>query len=724
MKKLILSQLLFFLCYCLGFSQLTDSIKKELLSIQKIKNEKEKGELLFQFTKKHLFENAEISYKNSLELISLFKKSKDNEKLGSSYNICGLAANNLEKPDLALLYFDSCKSIGIKTKDSVLLLKAYMNSGIAYEKKNDFNSAFKFYVNSRKLAEQMNDAERLANVYGNLGNVLLRLNRSKEAIGYFEKSIEIFTQLNKKIPLANQYNSISQAYDDLNNRKNQRKYLEKALSIYEEENDLFHLGTVYTNISSLEMLEKNYEKSFIYLSKGINSEKLLGDKVGLGTLYSNYINLAIKTKKYKEGLAAVDSAYAVANEIKDIYLLFNIKKNHAELLTHFNRLDEAYDLMAEAINMLDTINGVTAQKAVAEYQEKYESEKKQFMIEKLEKNKKINELKIEQNKNTIAKQNAQRNLIIGVLISVLIILVVLFQNFQQKKKSNEILKSKNEIIEKNNLEINQAYDEIKIQKEEITEKNKEILDSIHYAQRIQKALITNSNFIKKQLPEHFIFFQPKDIVSGDFFWSTTIKRNESDKGLFFLAVCDCTGHGVPGAFMSLLNIAFLNEAINEKNIYEPHLIFNFVRERLISNLSSDGQKDGMDGILLSIDNENRKIKYAAANNAPVLVSNGIIRELEYDKMPVGKGEKEISFTTFELNYAPGDSLYMYTDGYADQFGGPKGKKFKYKPLNELLVSVSSSTSEIQINEIQEKFFAWKGNLEQVDDVCVFGTKLI
>jgi serine phosphatase RsbU (regulator of sigma subunit) len=259
--------------------------------------------------------------------------------------------------------------------------------------------------------------------------------------------------------------------------------------------------------------------------------------------------------------------------------------------------------------------------------------------------------------------------------------------------------------------------EVVQQKEVIEEHQKEIIDSINYAKRIQYALLAHEQLLQENLPEYFVLFQPKDIVSGDFYWATK-KDNK-----FYLAVCDCTGHGVPGAFMSLLNISFLNEAINEKNISDPHEVLNYVRKRLIESVSKDGGQDGMDAILICIDKTNNTLSYSAANNAPLLIKNNELLSLVADKMPVGKGERDESFKMRTIDLQKGDSLYLYTDGYADQFGGPKGKKFKYKPLNELFLLNQSASLAGQKNILSSTFEEWKGVLEQVDDVCILGIRI-
>jgi serine phosphatase RsbU (regulator of sigma subunit) len=298
------------------------------------------------------------------------------------------------------------------------------------------------------------------------------------------------------------------------------------------------------------------------------------------------------------------------------------------------------------------------------------------------------------------------------------------ESLEAARKNEKLVREQNVELER---KVKERTQELSEQKDLVEEKNKEILDSINYAKRIQYTLLAHDEFLKKNLPEHFIYFQPKDIVSGDFYWATSVEASEAPnkKKLFYLAVCDSTGHGVPGAFMSLLNIGFLSEAINEKQIYKPNEVLDHVRKRLIESISADGQQDGFDGILLCIEGDMEKgekmsMTYAAANNSPVLISGGEIKYLECDKMPVGKGVRESNFTLGGIKINKGDSLYLYTDGFADQFGGEKGKKFKYKNLNALLDKNKELSVSAQKNSLEKTFMDWKGAIEQVDDVCIIG----
>jgi ligand-binding sensor domain-containing protein/serine phosphatase RsbU (regulator of sigma subunit) len=287
---------------------------------------------------------------------------------------------------------------------------------------------------------------------------------------------------------------------------------------------------------------------------------------------------------------------------------------------------------------------------------------------------------------------------------------------KQLRKDKLVLETK---VKERTFELNQ-------EKEKVSAAHKDIRDSINYAKRIQYALLAHENLLKKNLAQHLILFKPKDVVSGDFYWATEVVRSPEPgvrSDIFYLAVCDSTGHGVPGAFMSLLNISFLNEAIIEKKMEKPGEVFDYVRKRLIENISAEGGQDGMDAILVCFDKKKNKITYAAAHNAPLIIRNKEIIQLETDKMPVGKGEKNELFATREIDLRPGDTLYLYTDGYADQFGGPQGKKFKETNLRKLLSTIAHLPMEEQQERLEKEFESWKGELEQVDDTLIVGLRV-
>ncbi len=416
----------------------------------------------------------------------------------------------------------------------------------------------------------------------------------------------------------------------------------------------------------------------------------MGDKTSMAACFISLGGTYRYQTNYKLAKTYLDSAMALSKKIghveyiKDSYselsLLDSATGNFKLALADYKKYISYRDSMVNEANTKKTIQA----------EMNYEFEQKQA-IEKAEQDK----------KDAIAEQESKKQLIIrnafiGGFVLMLALAFFIFRGYRQKQKANEIISEQKTVVE---------------------EKQKEILDSIHYAQRIQKALLASDSLLGKHLPEYFVLYKPKDIVSGDFYWAT--EKNDS----FYLAVCDSTGHGVPGAFMSLLNISFLNEAITEKNILQPNEVFNHTRKRLIENISQEGQQDGMDGVLLCLSGKN-KMTYAGAYNAPIIIREGKAIELEADKIPVGTSPREAeSFTNQSFDLQKGDILYILTDGFADQFGGVKGKKFKHQQLQEKLLEISTVPLAQQKQKLELAFEEWKGKLEQVDDVLIVGIKI-
>jgi serine phosphatase RsbU (regulator of sigma subunit) len=262
-------------------------------------------------------------------------------------------------------------------------------------------------------------------------------------------------------------------------------------------------------------------------------------------------------------------------------------------------------------------------------------------------------------------------------------------------------------------------EKISYQRYEIDRQRKELTESIKYASYIQNALLTSQHELKRLLPEHFVIFIPRDIVSGDFYWIT---KRKSD---LIIAVADCTGHGVPGAFMSILGITLLSEIVNRASYNSAGTILNQLRESVMRALNQRGmdeeQKDGIDMTLCLINAETNMLEFAGAFNPIYIVKKNRLIEMHGDKMPIGIAAlEENSFTNHRYNLEENDVVYLFSDGFVDQFGGPEGKKFKYQPFRNLLLNISNLPMHLQKNELIKKFNQWKGNLPQLDDVLMFG----
>jgi len=299
---------------------------------------------------------------------------------------------------------------------------------------------------------------------------------------------------------------------------------------------------------------------------------------------------------------------------------------------------------------------------------------------------------------------------------------------REKKVLEAKVKTRTREIEDQKVEIEAQRDEISIQKsfaeeqrDQIVEQNKEITASIHYAKRIQQAVLPGKHILERSLPDHFILFKPRDIVSGDFYWV------EEKDGLIIACAADCTGHGVPGAFMSMLGLTFLHEIVNKDGIVQANEILNRLRSYIIRALSKKDElgetRDGMDLALVVFDREKQSLEFAGAYNPLVLVRDGEVMVYKGDKMPIGKHfGGEGPFTNHLIDLNDQDMIYMFSDGFQDQFGGEKGSKYKSKPLLSYLHGINKESVHAQLSSLDEEFMSWKGDEEQVDDVLILGIR--
>jgi serine phosphatase RsbU (regulator of sigma subunit) len=298
-------------------------------------------------------------------------------------------------------------------------------------------------------------------------------------------------------------------------------------------------------------------------------------------------------------------------------------------------------------------------------------------------------------------------------VGVVSIIVIIFLIFKWRTRS---LLNKQRQLEK---VIEERTQEITQQRDEIEEKQKEILDSINYAKRLQQAILAPLDEITRHLANNFLLYLPKDIVAGDFYFFEITENH------IFIAAADCTGHGVPGALVSIVCSNALSRSVNEFSLTEPGKILDKTREMVIDTFKKSGQdvKDGMDISFIAINRATNEVSWSGSNNPLWIYQNGKMEEITANKQPIGISDKAVAFTTHKLKVASGDTLFLFTDGYADQFGGPKGKKFKYSNMQELLIEINDLTMSEQLKKLHAAFNLWKGDLEQVDDVCIIGIKL-
>jgi len=630
------------------------------------------------------------------------------------------------------------------------LTGAYSNLGSVYLEKKDNANALRYYLKAYENATAFNQTDNQLVLLNNIGTAYKTSGLNDLAIEAFKKGIELNKTQKDEFQEAQFYVNLATVYDQLGLYRESVNYSKQAYEIFKKTQSIRQLSVVVYNLSISQRQLKDYKATELILKEMKEIAELLKEDQYYASMYHTRANYYIVMKQYINALDEINRSLALTDTINDFPGYGNrllVKSEAYKKLNNYSKAmefcdkglalidcmedkhpladayltkSEIYQSMGDfrsslfyyqrASNLMDSLNTDAFNTKMATLNSLNELDKKEKELQ----------LSIKEKESIETKHKRQSELFIGSLVIGLLVLVSLvfsLRAYRIKKKANKLLNEQKQEIQSKNIVLQERQVEIEKQKSLVEEKQKEVLDSIHYALRIQKTLLANRELITRNLPENFILFKPKAIVSGDFYWATE-KNN-----CFYLAVCDSTGHGVPGAFMSLLNISFLNEAINEKNIAAPNEVLNHVRRKLIASVSHDGAQDGMDCILMCFDKQAKIITYAAAQNGLVLIRGDELIEFPADKMPVGKGETMDSFTLQSINPLKGDLLYLYSDGYADQFGGPKGKKFKYKALNQHLMKIAHLTLSEQAAAMDSTFEDWKGALEQVDDVVLIGIRL-
>ena len=646
-------------------------------------------------------------------LLVLFKKEKtDTNKVKQLYKLCA-EYQSVGLYDTAMRYANMELQLAQQLNRKRDVANSYNSIGIIYRNQGNYSNAIDNYFKELKIGEEIKDKNQIATALGNIGIIYGSQNDYSKALDYSLKALKLDEALGHKNAVARHLGNIGGIYTEQKNYINALDCYFKALKMAKELGDRKGIARHLSNIGEVYRMQKDYNKALDYYLKSLKIAEEIGNKnsiaINLGAIGSIYTT----TKKYAEAEKYLQRSLSLSESMGALNLQMDIQTYLSELYEKTRKPIKALEHYKKAMEEKDTLFNQEKDKQITRKEMSYEFEKKEaFTKAENEKHQAVSD-----------EKNRKQKIIIWSVAFGLLLMVAfagfIFRSLRITRKQKKIIEIKNT--------------ETEFQKKIIEEKSKEITDSINYASRIQQAMLTSEEYISKYLPaDYFILYQPKDIVSGDFYWafekiisSGNAKNNESK--VFYLATSDCTGHGVPGAFMSLLNISFLNENVIERNIIEPNKILNEQRKEIIKALNPKGtenSKDGMDCVLCRFDFNSMLLTFAAANNPLWLMRNGKIIEYFPDKMPVGKyNEADKEFTQQTIQLQKDDIVYTFTDGYTDQFGGPNGKKFKHKQFEELLLSNHHLPMKEQHSILEKTINSWKGKLEQVDDILVIGIKI-
>jgi serine phosphatase RsbU (regulator of sigma subunit)/tetratricopeptide (TPR) repeat protein len=697
-----------------------DSLQRILKKLPEDSNKVNTLNLLY---KNLLLSSPQTVIQKGEEVVSLAKKISYNKGLGDAYNNLGNASyfiGNLEK---SLIYHQEALKIRQELKDKAGIGASYTNLGLVYSNQAEYDKALGYHIRALKINEEIGDKLVIAKTLNNIGMVYDKQKDYKNAIMYYEKARKLYEEIGNKNGLAKTLNNIGLIYNNLYEFKKALEYFEKSLKFMEELNNKKGICKTYMNIGNIYGAQKNSSKAYYYFEKALQIAKEMGDKNEMINTYYNMGAILNNDNKNAEALILFQKSLKLAQEIGDKDYIKSNYKSLAETYGSLGNYKLAFEYHIKYSDLKDSIFNDRSTKAMAEMAAKYNTEKKE----------KENQLLIQKNKTQDLKLKNNRIIIYSFIIGFILIFIlsiVIYNGYRQKQKANKLLELKNIEIEKNNkllelknIEIEKKNEELEVKNIEIEKKNEDITSSIRYAKQIQQAILPPIEYVKKIVPNSFILYLPKDIVSGDFYFF----EQKEDKLLF--AAVDCTGHGVPGAFMSIVGYSTINQALNEHKILKPSEILNFlsmgVNQTLRKSNDESSVKDGMDIALCSLNSNTMQLEYAGAYNPMYLVRNGEVIEYKADVYPVGVAfnEEFKGFTNHEISVQKNDTIYVFSDGYVDQFGGPKHKKFLSKRLREILVEIEGMPMNEQKDFLYNTHLEWKGNEEQIDDILIIGVRV-
>lgn len=629
-------------------------------------------------------------------------------QIGYSYRTIGKIFFDAGDYDSALVNYSKAVVYFDEKKDQKIYGSILTSIATIYFYESNYNKSLENYLHALQIAERVNALIDIGPALGNIGNIYKEQGKYEEALNYYSRSLKSIIAAKDEKHIATAYINMGNVYYEIAKTKKSDVFYDSSLTIYKKAEKLLlqyedsvYLGMLYANIGNIYADRLNYKQAFEFFNKAIKIREALGDFSQMAVIYTNLAACYIDTKQWAEAETKLKEAINFATENNSYEELSDAYKTYSQFYKEQKKFDKAYEYYVLYKQYRDSVlndEGIEKRKEL-EMNFTFEKEREKQQLE-------------EDKKEVIRAEEKKRSLIyigisIGGIVLMVFIALIIYRNYKRSQRAHVIISKQKSEIEK--------------QKHFVEEKNKEVMDSIHYAKRIQRALLTSENYFKKHVNDFFILYKPKDIVSGDFYWALNLNNK------FYLATADCTGHGVPGAFMSLLNISFLNEVIIEKKITRPDLILDEIRNDIIKALNPEGNekaKDGMDCSLCCFDFEKMELTVAAANNPVWILRDNKLLEIKPDKMPVGMYADEIKPFSLEIfKLEKGDVVYTFTDGYADQFGGPKGKKFKYKQLEEKLITNHNKPMAEQKEILLETFDKWKEGLEQIDDVLLIAIKV-
>ena len=594
------------------------------------------------------------------------------------------------------------------------IAKASTCIGYYYNSKGNYELSLTHFLKAKSIFEEIHSESDICESYNSIGNCLIGYGKKEKALEAFTEGYK-YAQLKKfKGKEATFAFGVGNALMELDKNKEALEYLFKAKLLFKELNSSFREAFTLVCIAQTQTKLGLFNKAFENFYSAIDVLEKLDNQYAISFAYQELAFAYKNNKNYDKSIEFYLKAREIFLKRNSYDNLRDISFSLAECYAEKNDYASAYKYQLAYSVYNDSIFNEKVSQQINEVEGKYEADKKQKEI-------KLQSLLIREKDAKIAESSMRSNLLYLVIGVVLLIAVILLVGFYFNRKKNHRLNAINQSLAQKNFIIEQ--------------KNKEITDSISYAKRIQRAILPTDKTFTEALLQNFVLYLPKDIIAGDFYWLEHKNNN------ILFAAADCTGHGVPGAMVSVLCNSGLNRSVRENGFTDPGEILDKTREFVVQEFekSDEEVKDGMDIALcnlqfdldkVTLKNQNTLalLHYSGANNPLYIIRKKLKGQHEFieikpNKQPIGQIDKPKPFTTHTFELQKEDTIYIFTDGFADQFGGPRGKKLMYQPLRDLFLSIQGNTMIEQKIMLETFFNKWKGNLEQVDDVCIIGIRI-
>lgn len=601
-------------------------------------------------------------------------------------------------------YLDASLAYREFVNDTNGIAGSLLHLGLLYNNMGDYTLALDNYYRCIEYARwnEEEDPGMMGKIMNNIGTVFMNQNKFEDALRFYREAIVYKEKAGNKKDLASTYNNIGSIYMTTNAYDSALYYFNISLDLRKEADDRRGLGIVYKNIGEcfyrqgdLKTAEENYTLSLKF-------RREVGDQTGVASTLIAFGKVRDKQGRYNDALKLMLEGDSLAKATGSLTYqldaalgLWSIYKNMGQPVTALQYADVA-------ILLKDSLLNEAGSRHSEEMKARYDMEQQTKQLEELKAQQREADIKAEAAALQAESDGKFYKLMIGAGIVVLILVIAFFLlRARETKKAQSRLQF--------------AYDQIET-------KNKDITDSIRYAKRIQQAILPDDHVLKQAFPDSFVFYRPKDIVSGDFYW------HHHTEDVQLVAVADCTGHGVPGAFMSVLGASQLTSVIAEQGQLAPGKILGLIDEGIREQLHQDGleaTRDSIDIALCAYNRNTGELTFCGANR-PIIVfrNNGALEIFRPSKHSVGgDSDTQKQFVEQKIQLHKGDSFYLFTDGFADQFGGPKGKKFKTSRFRDVLTQIATQQIHHQKRELETVFDSWRGQFEQVDDICVVGIRV-